>query len=40
MTHETRHLPRHTETIKADHPEVPAFEEFSDLLNAIKKALD
>ena len=29
-----------TEKIKADHPEVPAFEEFSDLLAAIKGAMD
>lgn len=29
-----------TEKIKADHPELPAFEEFSDLLAAIKKAMD
>jgi len=28
-----------TEAIKADHPELPAFEEFSDLLDAIKEAL-
>ena len=31
---------RRTEQIKADHPELPAFEEFSDLLAAIKEALD
>lgn len=30
---------RSTEKIKADHPELEAFEEFDDLLNAIKKAL-
>ena len=30
---------RSTEQIKADHPELPAFEEFSDLLAAIKKVL-
>ncbi len=30
---------RSTEQIKADHPELPAFEEFDDLLNAIKEAL-
>ena len=29
-----------TAAIKADHPELPAFEEFGDLLNAIKAALD
>ena len=29
-----------TEAIKAAHPELPAFEEFSDLLGAIKEALD
>ena len=29
-----------TEAIKADHPELPAFEEFDDLLHAIKEALD
>ncbi len=29
-----------TEQIKKDHPELPAFEEFDDLLNAIKKELD
>ena len=29
-----------TEKIKADYPELPAFEEFPDLLNAIKAALD
>lgn len=28
-----------TEKIKADYPELPAFEEFDDLLNAIKSAL-
>lgn len=28
-----------TERIKADHPEVPAYEEFDELLNAIKNAL-
>ena len=30
---------RSTEQIKADHPELPAFEEYSDFLEAIKKAL-
>ena len=30
---------RSTEQIKKDHPELPAFEEYSDLLNAIKKEL-
>ena len=30
---------RSTEKIKADHPELPAFEEYSDLLNAIKNAM-
>ena len=29
-----------TEKIKADHPELPAYEEFDDLLAAIKGALD
>ncbi len=29
-----------TAQIKADHPEVPAYEEFDDLLAAIKRALD
>lgn len=29
-----------TEKIKADHPELPAFEEFDDLLAAIKGAMD
>jgi len=29
-----------TAQIKADHPEVPAYEEFGDLLSAIKSALD
>ena len=28
-----------TEKIKADYPDIPAFEEFDDLLDAIKKAL-
>ena len=28
-----------TEQIKKDHPELPAYEEFDDLLNAIKAAL-
>ena len=28
-----------TEQIKADHPELPAFEEYAELLEAIKKAL-
>ena len=30
---------RSTEQIKKDHPELPAFEEYSDLLNAIKDAM-
>lgn len=30
---------RSTEQIKADHPELPAYEEFGDLLNAIKAVL-
>jgi phosphoserine/homoserine phosphotransferase len=30
---------RSTDKIKADNPELPAFEEFEDLLNAIKNAL-
>ena len=30
---------RSTEQIKADHPELPAFEEYADLLNAIKKVM-
>ncbi len=30
---------RSTEKIKADHPELPAFEEYSDLLAAIKEVL-
>ena len=30
---------RSTEKIKADHPEIPAYEEFSDLLKAIEAAL-
>ncbi len=30
---------RSTEQIKKDHPELPAFEEYSELLNAIKKAM-
>ena len=30
---------RSTEQIKKDHPEIPAFEEFGDLLAAIKEAL-
>ncbi len=29
-----------TEQIKLDHPEIPAYEEFDDLLAAIKKVLD
>ena len=29
-----------TEQIKADHPELPAYEEFGDLLSAIKGAMD
>jgi phosphoserine/homoserine phosphotransferase len=28
---------RSTEQIKADHPELPAFEEYDELLNAIKE---
>ena len=28
-----------TEQIKKDHPELPAYEEFGDLLSAIKAAL-
>ena len=31
---------RSTEQIKRDHPELPAFEEYSELLSAIKAALD
>jgi len=31
---------RSTEKIKADHPEIPAFEEFDELLEAIRGALD
>ena len=30
---------RSTEKIKADHPELPAYEEFSDLMAAIKRAM-
>ena len=30
---------RSTEQIKADHPELPAFEEFDDLLRAIEGAM-
>ena len=30
---------RSTEQIKKDHPELPAFDQYSDLLDAIKKAL-
>ena len=30
---------RSTEQIKKDHPELPAFEEYSELLNAIKNAM-
>ena len=29
-----------TDKIRADHPELPAYEEFSDLLAAIKAVLD
>ena len=28
-----------TDKIKADYPDIPAFEEFDDLLNALKNAL-
>ena len=28
-----------TDQIKADHPEVPAYEEFNDLLAAIRRAM-
>lgn len=31
---------RSTEQIKADHPELPAFEEYSELMNAIKGAME
>ena len=31
---------RSTPQIKADHPELPAFEEFSDLLGAIRDTMD
>jgi len=31
---------RSTEKIKADYPELPAFEDFDDLLAAIKKAIN
>ena len=30
---------RSTEQIKADHPELPAYETYEELLDAIKKAL-
>ncbi len=30
---------RSTDAIKADHPEVPAYEEYDDLLNAIRNAM-
>ena len=30
---------RSTEKIKADHPELPAYEEFDDLMGAIKRAM-
>ena len=30
---------RSTDAIKADHPEVPAYEEYDDLLNAIRNAI-
>ena len=30
---------RSTDAIKAEHPELPAYEEFNDLLAAIKAAL-
>ena len=30
---------RSTESIKKEHPEVPAFEEYDELLEAIKKSL-
>ncbi len=41
MIHASKHgfLFRTTEKIKADYPELPAFEEFSDLLAAIKAVL-
>jgi phosphoserine/homoserine phosphotransferase len=35
----TGFLFKSTDKIKADNPELDAFEEFDDLLNAIKKAL-
>ena len=31
---------RSTEQIKKDYPDLPAFEEYNDLLDAIKKSLD
>ena len=31
---------RSTEQIKADYPQIPAYEEFDDLLAAIRKAMD
>ena len=31
---------RSTEQIKADYPQIPAYEEFDDLLTAIRKAMD
>ena len=31
---------RSTEQIKADHPELPAFEEYSELMNAVKGAME
>jgi phosphoserine/homoserine phosphotransferase len=33
-------LSRSTEQIKKDHPELPAFEEYGELLAAIEKELD
>ena len=30
---------RSTEKIRAEHPELPAYEEYSDLLNAIRTAM-
>ena len=31
---------RSTPAIRADYPQIPAYEDFGDLLNAIKAALD
>ena len=40
MAKKNADLPKLKEQIKNDNPDLPAFDEFQDLLNAIKSVLD